>query len=400
MKLFILLASLSLTLCSVSSSLQQYQAIFNFGDSLSDTGNYLLSSARPFPINGKLPYGETFFHNATGRCSDGRLIVDFFAEESGLPYLPPYLGLKKDQNVSHGVNFAVAGATALDPEFFYQMKIGSSLTTNYSLSTQVAWFKKLKPSLCSTKQDCDNYFQNALFLVGEIGGNDYNYPLFVGSSIDQIKASVPRVIGAITTATSALIEEGAVELVVPGNLPIGCSAVYLTSFQESSKASYNETNGCLKALNTFAEYHNSELKRALGFLKAKYPHARIMYADYFEAAMPMFVAPQRNGFSSGSLTACCGGGGPYNFNNSAWCGRVGHVACEDPSLYANWDGIHLTEAAYRFIANGLIHGNFTTPLELTSTTLIANGSNPDNFTTPFEQTSSMELQVGHLQYMG
>lgn len=90
MKLFILLASLFLTLSTVSSCLQQYQAIFNFGDSLSDTGNYLLSSARPFPINGKLPYGETFFRNATGRCSDGRLIVDFIGKYL-LPRSPLYV---------------------------------------------------------------------------------------------------------------------------------------------------------------------------------------------------------------------------------------------------------------------------------------------------------------------
>jgi hypothetical protein len=87
------------------------------------------------------------------------------AEESGLPYLPPYLGLEKDQNVSHGVNFAVAGATALDPEFFFRRKIGSSLTTNYSLSTQVAWFKKLKPSLCSTKQGNYRSFQYIIYFL-------------------------------------------------------------------------------------------------------------------------------------------------------------------------------------------------------------------------------------------
>ena len=75
----------------------------------------------------------------------------------------------------------------------------------------------------------------------------------------------------------------------------GCSAMYLTLFKKSKQAFYDEKNGCLKALNTFAEYHNSALKIALWFLKLKYPHARIIYADYFEAAMPMFVAPQLNG---------------------------------------------------------------------------------------------------------
>ena len=54
-----------------------YEAIFNFGDSLSDTGNLLASGALGFPVIAKLPYGETFFKHATGRCSDGRLIVDF-----------------------------------------------------------------------------------------------------------------------------------------------------------------------------------------------------------------------------------------------------------------------------------------------------------------------------------
>lgn len=74
------------------------------------------------------------------------------AEEFGLPYLPPYLSLTHDQYVRHGVNFAVAGATALDPKFFKERRLGAVLWTNNSLSTQLSWFRKLKPSLCTTKQ--------------------------------------------------------------------------------------------------------------------------------------------------------------------------------------------------------------------------------------------------------
>jgi hypothetical protein len=51
-------------------------------------------------------------------------------------------------------------------------------------------------------KDCENYFKKSLFLVGEIGGNDYNYAFFVGGSIKQLRASVPLVVGAITTAAS------------------------------------------------------------------------------------------------------------------------------------------------------------------------------------------------------
>ena len=49
-----------------------FPAIFNFGDSNSDTGNF---DASLFEL--RSPYGETFFHRPVGRGSDGRLIIDF-----------------------------------------------------------------------------------------------------------------------------------------------------------------------------------------------------------------------------------------------------------------------------------------------------------------------------------
>ncbi|XP_047961245.1 GDSL esterase/lipase At5g45910-like [Salvia hispanica] len=354
---FFLVLSFSITV--LCSPLPKYDSIFSFGDSLADTGNFLLSGALKFPVIGQLPYGQTFFRHATGRCSDGRLIVDFIAEAYGLPYLPPYLSHGKIEKFSQGVNFAVAGATALDSKFFHDRNIGQFLWTNDSLAVQLGWFNNLKSTLCSLKQDCDKYFKRSLFLVGEIGGNDYNYPFFVGGNITQLKAMVPLVVGAVSSATSMLIEEGAVELIVPGNLPIGCNAVYLTLFGTSDVRAYDK-NGCLKAYNAFSKYHNSQLKIALDKLRQKYPHAKISYADYYGAAKRFFHAPKHYGFTE-TLVSCCGGGGPYNFNNSARCGHVGSTVCSDSKGYANWDGVHLTEAAYRSIALGLLNGSFTTP---------------------------------------
>ena len=49
-----------------------FPAIFNFGDSNSDTGGLSASLIIRPP-----PYGETYFHKPAGRASDGRLMIDF-----------------------------------------------------------------------------------------------------------------------------------------------------------------------------------------------------------------------------------------------------------------------------------------------------------------------------------
>ncbi|KAL8211104.1 hypothetical protein R6Q57_005541 [Mikania cordata] len=75
-----------------------------------------------------------------------------------------------------------------------------------------------------------------------------------------------------------------------------------------------------------------------------------------------FTQISEKGLENGALRACCGGGGPYNFNYTARCGQIGSKACKDPWTYANWDGVHLTETAYRHISTGLLKGTFTSPI--------------------------------------
>lgn len=59
-------------LCGISDSKCEFEAIFNFGDSNSDTGGFWAA----FPAQSG-PFGMTYFKRPAGRASDGRLIVDF-----------------------------------------------------------------------------------------------------------------------------------------------------------------------------------------------------------------------------------------------------------------------------------------------------------------------------------
>lgn len=51
-----------------------YEAFFNFGDSISDTGNAAFVYG---PMPNPIPYGSTYFKHPSGRMSNGRLIIDF-----------------------------------------------------------------------------------------------------------------------------------------------------------------------------------------------------------------------------------------------------------------------------------------------------------------------------------
>lgn len=67
-----------------------------------------------------------------------------------IPLIPPYIGTKnKRNNFSSGVNFAVAGATAMNKKSFEEKGV-HIMVKNISLETQLGWFKHLLPSLCQT----------------------------------------------------------------------------------------------------------------------------------------------------------------------------------------------------------------------------------------------------------
>ncbi|KAM7478717.1 hypothetical protein LguiA_026930 [Lonicera macranthoides] len=367
---------------NVQCSLGCYTAIFGFGDSLTDTGNLVLLSPPDKPPHmGLPPYGETFFHRPTGRSSDGRLVIDFIAEYFGLPLAPPYIRVVEEEksgtiNYTKGVNYAVVGAPALDIAFYEKRGIHIPFT-NFSLRYQLGWFNDMLPSLCKKtssksaftgeqdaqiiKDYCNEFVKRSLVVLGPFGGNDYTHSLHSGAGINEVNTFVPLIVNAIASATKELLEIGVGTIVVPGILPSGCTSAYLTNYGSSNKKDYDPETGCLIWVNQLVEYHNQLLQMQLNQIRDLYPHATVIFADFYNATMPLFRSPQTYGFSRGGLRACCGGGGPYNYNSSAKCGVAGSTSCDDPSLYVNWDGYHLTEAANRWISKGLLEGPYTIP---------------------------------------
>ncbi|KAI5657292.1 hypothetical protein M9H77_26085 [Catharanthus roseus] len=158
-----------------------------------------------------------------------------------------------------------------------------------------------------------------------------------------------------------LIELGANNIIVPGLLADGCLPITLTTFMSSNPKDYNLKTGCLDWLNNFAQFHNQYLRAELKRIRHRHPHAVVFYADYFNAALRLYSSPEQYGFGRNALKACCGGGGPYNFNSDAQCGDPSSTVCAEPSIYISWDGAHSTEATNRLIAKGLLEGPFTIP---------------------------------------
>ncbi|KAF6137998.1 hypothetical protein GIB67_041871 [Kingdonia uniflora] len=352
----VILASLYFIPCDALRRHHKHKinTIYQFGDSLSDTGN--LIHEKPTEANlpiAHYPYGETFFRKPTGRSCDGRLIIDYLALALGLPLLNPYLA--KNASFKSGVNFAVSGATALNASVLSDNGL-LEFYTNSSLDVQLEWFKSHLQSLASKRLD------NALFIVGEIGGNDYSFASILGKTLKEITELVPQVILKTKEIVGKLIEQGATRVIVPGIFPIGCTPSDLTQSINNGddKSAYDEY-GCLIAGNKIADYHNVLLQQALAELRATYLHAVILYADYYTSFFNLIKNADRLGFEKVNvLKACCGTGGAYNFDSLQFCGTEGipFNVCSNPNVRVSWDGIHLTQKAYSLIAKSLIRDLF------------------------------------------
>lgn len=183
-------------------------------------------------------------------------------------------------------------------------------------------------------------------------------------------------------------------------------------FDREREEDYDAETGCLNSVNALAEYENKMRQLELERIRKLYPHVLISYADYYNAAMRIIRNPESfgtfiyiyvyiyahlqvnqsinqsinpprmltittrcsscnrvhawccvvpAGFKPPVTSACCGLPGPYNFDFKVRCGDEMTTLCSDPSSSVIWDGIHLTESAYRLISEDILTGGYANP---------------------------------------
>ncbi|KAI3843068.1 hypothetical protein MKX03_018323 [Papaver bracteatum] len=323
-----------------------FPAVFNFGDSNSDTGG---KSAAFWAIG--WPSGESFFGKPSGRACDGRLVVDFMAEELGLTsYLRPYLDSLSLDSFKNGANFATGGSS---------IKQGGY--SPFHLDVQISQFRQFKARVIDIDNSTQHEkgkadlpkpedFSKALYTF-DIGQNDLAFGLG-NSSESETLASIPNILDLFSTAVQQLYSEGARVFWVHNTGPFGC--LPNSNSWYAKKPGVLDKNGCVITLNELAQEFNKQLKSKLIQLKANLAGASFTYVDAYTAKYNLINTAKAQGFVD-PLDFCCREKVIVN-------GTVHGGPCANATKHISWDGIHYTEAANKWVSKFILNGSMSDPL--------------------------------------
>ncbi|XP_077227339.1 GDSL esterase/lipase At5g14450-like isoform X2 [Tasmannia lanceolata] len=268
-----------------------YPAIFNFGDSNSDTGAISASFLQVLP-----PNGETFFHKPSGRVCDGRLLIDFIAEKLMLPYLNAYLD-SIGTSFHQGANFATAGST-IRPQNTSLFWGGFS---PFSLNVQLRQFLQFKTRTNELYNEgkspfISNFpnpeeFSKALYTF-DIGQNDLAAG-FRSMSDDQVRESIPDILNQFSLAIQELYHQGARVFWIHNTGPIGCLP-YSVMFYPFKSGNLDQ-NGCVKPQNEVAQEFNRQLKDRMTQLRQQLPSAALIYVDVYSTKYRLISEAKKQG---------------------------------------------------------------------------------------------------------
>ncbi|XP_047173269.1 LOW QUALITY PROTEIN: GDSL esterase/lipase 5-like [Vigna umbellata] len=141
-----------------------------------------------------------------------------------------------------------------------------------------------------------------------------------------------------------IYKRGARKFVLMNLPPLGClPGTRIIDVEENGK--------CLQELSNLASLHNRVLHLLLLQLQNKLKGFRFALYDFHTDVTQMMNHPFKYGLEDGK-SACCGSGrlrGEYSCGGKR--GQKEYELCKKPNTYLFWDSYHLTESAYKSIAD-------------------------------------------------
>ncbi|KAG6536403.1 hypothetical protein ZIOFF_001457 [Zingiber officinale] len=280
----------ALLVVAASSDSCHFPAIFNFGDSNSDTGGLSAAFGAAPP-----PHGESFFGKPAGRYCDGRLLIDFIASSLGLPFLSAYLN-SIGTNFSQGANFATAGSTIRQP----YATLTQSGFSPISMDVQTWEFSQFKSrsqaliqqGLFKDQLPKEEYFSQALYTI-DIGQNDLTEGYFRNWTTDEVKSAIPDILDKFVLAIQSIYWEGGRYFWIHNTGPFGCLPYVLDRL--TLKAPEVDRFGCGAPFNHVAQLFNQKLNQTLSQLRKDLPLGVFTYVDIYSVKRELLSYAHQHG---------------------------------------------------------------------------------------------------------
>ncbi|XP_077243161.1 GDSL esterase/lipase At5g22810-like [Tasmannia lanceolata] len=315
-------------------------ALIIFGDSIADVGNnnnlYTIVKAN-FP-----PYGRDFIkHKPTGRFCNGKLALDFTAENLGFTSYPPaYLSkAARGNNLLIGANFASASSGYYDKT--------ANLYHAISLTQQVEYYKEYQSKLVriAGKSNATSILSGAVYVLSA-GSSDFIQNYYINPFLYKVYTAdqfSDILVQSFSSFVKNLYGLGARRIGVTSLPPLGCLPASITLFGEGS-------NACVKRLNRDAVSFNNKLNVTSQSLVKSLSGLKLVVFDIYNPLSDLIKKPSDSGFFE-ARKACCGTG---TIETSILCNVKSPGTCANATEYVFWDSFHPSEATNMVLANDLL----------------------------------------------